>query len=185
MVLRKDEEWLRERAQKTGLGYTDAGKRVQPGQLLKPAPPESPKQQDQKQGEKPPRARPRPEPGYQCTDAGIHILTVIPMSVNEAWKGRRFKTDQYRYYEYECSMLLPRNIDLPDGPLEIFFQWGFSSQQADYDNPVKPFQDILQKQFGFDDRRIFDSHIGKRLVKPGHEYIKFKIVPASMTSIFD
>jgi len=97
------------------------------------------------------------------------------MSVNKAWLGRRRKTADYREYEVELIGLLPSDIDIPEGPLQITLQWGFSNKLSDWDNPIKPFQDILQTFYQFNDRDIWDAHVSKRIVKKGEEYIDFLI----------
>lgn len=101
-------------------------------------------------------------------------IGIVPLSVNECWRGRRFKTDKYRDYEGRLLWLLPR-MEIPDGPLCICFEFGFSSLASDWDNPVKPLQDILQKKYGFDDKRIIRAEVSKVLVKKGNEYLKFEI----------
>ena len=101
-------------------------------------------------------------------------IDIKPLSVNDAWKGRRFKTDEYKAYERSVLLLL-RPLKIPDGLLEIHLEWGFSSNGSDYDNPIKPFQDCLQKKYGFNDSRIYESHIKKVDVKKGAEYILFDI----------
>ena len=70
-------------------------------------------------------------------------------------------------------MLKP--IDIPDGNLEVHIQAGMSSKQADIDNIAKPFIDILQKKYGFNDSRIYSLHMYKRIVPKGDEYISFDI----------
>lgn len=102
-------------------------------------------------------------------------LDVKPISVNECWRGRRWKTDAYRMYEIATTFLLPRNIHLPEGKLFIKLEFGFSSKGSDVDNPVKPFLDILQKRFNFNDSRIYKLLSIKKIVPKGSEYIKFKI----------
>ena len=101
-------------------------------------------------------------------------LDIKPLSVNEAWKGRRFKTDSYKSYERSVLMLL-RPMTIPEGPLELFLEWGFSSAGSDFDNPIKPFTDCLQKKYGFNDNRIVRAVIEKVKVKKGSEYINFEI----------
>lgn len=72
--------------------------------------------------------------------------------------------------------ILPENILIPRiGALRLTLYFGFSSSQSDWDNPIKPFQDVLQKKYGFNDNRIFEAHVYKELVKKGDEYIRFKI----------
>lgn len=98
-----------------------------------------------------------------------------PLSVNKCWLGRRRKTADYRNYETDIIGLLPAEVDIPEGPLKITLQWGFSNKLSDWDNPIKPFQDILQTFYGFNDRDIWDAHVSKRMVKKGEEYIEFLI----------
>ena len=93
-----------------------------------------------------------------------------PLSVNEVWRGRRFKTSKYKDYENEMFILLPGEVQVTD-KLEITF--GLSSKLADIDNPVKPFLDILQKKYGFDDREIIKLTLKKEIVPKGKEFIKF------------
>ena len=101
-------------------------------------------------------------------------LSMKPLSVNEAWKGKRFKTDKYKAYQTEMLVRLPAG-KMPKPPYRVFYEFGFSSPLADYDNPCKPIGDILQKKYGFNDREIFEAHIRKHMVKRGKEYIKIKI----------
>ena len=51
-------------------------------------------------------------------------------------------------------MKLP-DIVLPEPPYEVHYVFGLSTSLADWDNPIKPFQDILQKRYGFNDKDIF------------------------------
>jgi len=97
-----------------------------------------------------------------------------PLSVNDVWKGRRYKTDEYKQYERDISFMLPR-IKIPEGKLRVEFEFGFSSAGSDVDNPVKPFMDILQKKYGFNDSRVYEILLKKIIVKKGSEYIKFII----------
>ena len=101
-------------------------------------------------------------------------INIKPLSINECFKGRRFRTDKYKRYERDLLLLLP-NMKIPKGKLEIYFKWGFSSKLADWDNPIKGFQDILQKKYNFNDRDVFKATVEKEIVKKGKEYIKFKI----------
>lgn len=103
-------------------------------------------------------------------------IKLKPLSVNECWKGQRFKTPQYKTYEKKLLLLL-KKIKVPKGDLTITLKWGFSSKLADWDNPIKPFQDILQKKFEFDDRRVFKAIVEKEIVEKGKEYIEFKLEP--------
>ena len=101
-------------------------------------------------------------------------IDIKPMSVNEAWQGRRFKTPKYKSYERDVLKLL-RPMSIPEGDLVIDLEWGVSNMTSDWDNPIKPFQDILQKKYGFDDKHIVEARVKKVKAKKGSEYIEFEI----------
>ena len=101
-------------------------------------------------------------------------LSIKPLSVNDAWKGRRYKTDKYRAYEMELLYRLPK-IVLPPPPYEVTYRFGFSSASSDNDNPVKPFQDILSKKYKFNDKLIKRTIIESDYVKKGQEFVEFSI----------
>lgn len=101
-------------------------------------------------------------------------VDIKPLSVNDAWQGRRFKTDEYKRYERAMLYLLPSQ-KLPEPPYKIYYEFGFSSASADYDNPCKPLGDILQKRYHFNDKEIYLATIRKRQVKKGQEYIRVVI----------
>ena len=104
-------------------------------------------------------------------------INIKALSVNEAWKGRRFKTAEYKAYEewllWELKTM--EDIEIPEGKLQIRFIFGVSSKLSDWDNPIKPFQDIVCKHFGFDDRRIYRGISDKVDVDKGDEFIEFSI----------
>lgn len=104
-----------------------------------------------------------------------HQVAIKPLSVNAAWKGRRFKTDDYKRYERAMLLLLPKRVDVPAGELSVSYEFGLSNRSGDWDNPVKPFQDLLQKKYGFNDSRIMRATVKKVIVKKGSEYVKFSI----------
>jgi Holliday junction resolvase RusA-like endonuclease len=91
-------------------------------------------------------------------------LDIKPLSVNEAWQGKRYKTPAYKQYENELLWLLP-NIDLPPPPYKISYIFTFKNKSSDIDNPIKPFQDILCKKYGFDDKDIYEYSVKKMLDK--------------------
>jgi len=95
------------------------------------------------------------------------------MSVNRCWQGKRFKTPEYKDYETELWYLLP-NKNIPKGKLELSIKVGLSSKNADLDNIAKPFIDILQDKYIFNDKMIFKLILEKEDVKRGYEYIDFK-----------
>lgn len=104
-------------------------------------------------------------------------LKVKPLSVNECWKGQRFKTDLYRGYEKGLLYRLPpinRSIDF-NGKLKISIEFMFSSVKSDIDNGVKPLLDILQKKYGFNDAKVFELIVKKSIVEKGSEGFKIQI----------
>jgi len=50
-----------------------------------------------------------------------------------------------------------------------------SNKGFDLDNSLKPFIDILQKKYGFNDNRIYSITAMKRIVPKGEEFISFDI----------
>ena len=101
-------------------------------------------------------------------------VKIKPVSVNEVWQGKRFKTKKYREYEEELLYILPP-LEVPKADLCITLEWGFSSKSCDIDNPIKPFLDVLQKKYGFDDKHIYELNVRKKITKKGDEYIQFNI----------
>ena len=105
-----------------------------------------------------------------------HTVRVKPLSVNEAWLGRRRKSAAYRSYEVKVPRHLPE-LTLPArGPLALSLQIGVSNRASDIDNPVKPFTDILSKHYGFNDNRIYRLEVTKYKVEKGEEYISFSLI---------
>lgn len=101
-------------------------------------------------------------------------IDINPLSVNKCWQGRRFKTQEYRSYEDELLYKLP-NLKPFNGLISIYIVFGFSSKLKDIDNPLKPFLDILQKKYKFNDRDIYKLGVEKNIVAKGDEYIIFEI----------
>lgn len=106
----------------------------------------------------------------------MNSIKIKPLTVNQAWKGKRYKTDKYIKYIDDIYLLLPK-IKIPDGFLELDLKFGFSSKVADFDNPVKPFVDCLQLKYGFNDRRIRKCTIETFYVDKGCEFIEFEFQP--------
>jgi len=107
-------------------------------------------------------------------------IDVKALSSNRAWQGRRFKTPEYKAYEEEFLYKLPP-LKIPEGRIEMHYLFGLSSKLNDVDNCIKSFQDVLQKKYGFDDRRIFRIIAEKIEVNKGQEFITFSFLPYSST----
>ena len=103
-------------------------------------------------------------------------IEIKPLTVNRAWRGRRFKSYEYKAYETELFLRLPP-FEIPKNKdLKLTLKFGLSNVLSDIDNPVKPFLDILQKAYGFNDKRIFRMEVEKVKVEKGKEYIEYKIL---------
>lgn len=101
-------------------------------------------------------------------------LDIKPLSVNQAWQGKRFKTNKYNKYISDVLTIL-RPCEIPDGYLELTLKFGFSSKASDFDNPVKCFVDCLQKKYGFNDNKIKRCIIDVEHVKKGKEFIEWDL----------
>jgi Holliday junction resolvase RusA-like endonuclease len=103
-----------------------------------------------------------------------------PLSVNQAWQGKRYKTPAYKDYEKAMIFMMPKgNIESLE-MLRVEFFFGFSNSASDLDNPVKLLMDIAQKRYGFNDKNVFELNVRKCLVKKGQEFIQmgiYKILP--------
>lgn len=105
-----------------------------------------------------------------------YTLKIKPLSVNEAFQGKRFKTDKYNCFIQKMHFLLPKSILIPDEKnIKLAIEFGFSSKASDIDNCLKTFIDCLVKKYSFDDRQIYELHVFKTIVKKGDEFIKFKV----------
>ena len=105
-----------------------------------------------------------------------HTLQIKPLSVNEAFKGRKFRTDKYDCFIHNMMLLLPKTISIPDDKnIKLAIEFGFSSKASDIDNCCKSFIDCLVKKYKVDDRYIYELRVVKKIVKKGQEYITFEI----------
>ena len=100
-----------------------------------------------------------------------------PLSINEAWQGKRFKTPIYKTYEETILLTMPKGKIDVDQMLRIEFFFGFSNKASDLDNPVKLLLDIAQKKYGFNDKNVFELNVRKCIVKKGEEFIQMGIYP--------
>lgn len=103
------------------------------------------------------------------------IIDIKPLSVNEGYRGRRFKTPRLTKWQNDVLFLLPAG-KAPEPPYEIYLRFGFSSLSSDFDNCIKHFTDCLQKKYGFNDKQIHRAVIEKVLVKKGKEFIQWELL---------
>jgi len=99
-----------------------------------------------------------------------------PLSANQAFTGKKVKTAAYRKYENHLLRTLPDRI-IPAGLLVLRALVRYSSKLSDLDNALKPFIDVLQKRYGFNDNKIYKLEIFKEIVAKGKEEIVFELVP--------
>ena len=105
----------------------------------------------------------------------MYKVNIKALSVNDAWKGRRFKTDDYKAFEQALWYLLP-NKNVPKGKLRAIYRFGVSSKSADGDNLIKNFQDICSKKYLFNDKMIYEWDVKKIDVEKGEESIEFEFL---------
>lgn len=97
-----------------------------------------------------------------------------PLTANQAWKGRRTKSDKYKIFERDMLFLLPK-FTMPEAPYSIVMTFGVSNIGQDIDNGLKVFIDVLQKKYGFNDNKIMQLHVYKTKTEKGKEFINFTI----------
>ena len=102
-------------------------------------------------------------------------VNIKPFSVNKAWKGRRYRTDEYKAWSQELTYLL-KAMEIPEGPLELRITWGVSNMQSDTDNPCKPFQDVLSAYLGINDSRFRKITLEKVKTAKKAEFIDYEIL---------
>lgn len=108
----------------------------------------------------------------------MYKIGIKPLTVNQAhrtFRGRILKSKPYKQYEKDLLILLPK-IKVGSDKLSLTLEVGFSNKAMDIDNILKPFIDILQKAYEFNDKMIYKLSVEKKDVKKGEEYIKFKIL---------
>ena len=101
-------------------------------------------------------------------------INLKPLSLNHAYRGRRFATKELTSFKTALGYLLPKKT-LPRGLYSVTYEFGVSCKAADGDNLIKCFQDALADKYGFNDKDIYEWHIRKLDVPKGKEYCAFEI----------
>jgi hypothetical protein len=101
-------------------------------------------------------------------------LEIKPLSVNEAWRGRRFKTDKYNDFQSSMLLILP-NVEIKSFK-RLKLTFGMSNTLSDIDNPVKMTVDCLQKKYGVNDRDLIYLELHKVKTKKGEEFIQVEFL---------
>ena len=104
-----------------------------------------------------------------------YILPLAPLSVNQAFQGRRFKTQKYNDWLDNGLWLLkkagggtyrkPYNIEITL----------FMARLMDIDNPIKMILDLLKKAGVIEDDRYVDTLFIKKIVSK-NKMIKIKFL---------
>jgi Holliday junction resolvase RusA-like endonuclease len=111
----------------------------------------------------------------QRENTSMELIQIKPLSVNEAFQGRRFKTDKYKQW-IKNSIIQLNLIPITESQkLTLIVIFGVSSKASDIDNPLKPLLDLIQKKYGINDNRFYKLQVTKEIVKKGKEFIKFDI----------
>ncbi len=102
-------------------------------------------------------------------------ISIKPLSINKAFQGRRFKTQDYRSYEQWLMLLLP-NIKLPkDIKISMTIERHFSNEAQDIDSSVKLTLDVLQKKWWFNDKQIYQLNMTKKIVPKWMEWFTLDV----------
>lgn len=105
----------------------------------------------------------------------MYRLDIKPLSINEAYRGRRFATSKLKDFKSDIFRILPK-MKVPDGKLAVKYTFGLSSKGSDGDNLIKAFQDCLSEAYRFNDNKIYKWEIEKVDVKKGEEFIEFGVI---------
>ena len=103
-------------------------------------------------------------------------INETPLSLHRAWQGRRFKTKEYKDYEKLLLATLP-TMEKIEGRIIIVYNLFLKRHASrDWDNCIKPLQDILQKKGYFeDDRKIYFAMVRK--IPSDQDRIEVEIYP--------
>jgi Holliday junction resolvase RusA-like endonuclease len=107
----------------------------------------------------------------------MYKLNIKPLSLNNAYRGRRFSTRELLAFKQQVSFLAPK-LEIPKGKLRVEYVFAVSSKASDGDNLIKCLQDALCEKYGVNDKMIYEWKVSKVDVKKGEEYIKFAIFEA-------
>ena len=109
------------------------------------------------------------------------ILPVKALSLNTAYRGRRFKTKECTQYCKAVSLMLP-SIKCPSEYYEVRFKFHLKNfAMTDEDNLVKILQDcMVDKGMIIDDRRIVKHVLEK--YPSDIDWIEWEVLPMTKPS---
>jgi len=106
-------------------------------------------------------------------------LPVKALSANQSWMltSRTFKTPVYQSFRQQIHFSLIargfRKLGFNKKASMCFHAVFGISARMDLDNCLKPFIDVLEDFYGFNDSQIAEIHVKKVKVKKGEEFIEF------------
>lgn len=119
-------------------------------------------------------------------------LKIKPLSINRAYapaikgwkivKGKRqpnlsiVKSSDYKKYVKELPLLLPTELQLPQGKLILLIKFYFATAASDYDGPIKAMQDLICDYYGVNDNKIYLGMQEKLTGHKGRERIEFEFL---------
>ena len=108
----------------------------------------------------------------------MNFLPLKPVSNNKMYSSAssKWKSAQYLKFERDAKRMMKfKPITLPKkGGLKFIATFGVSFR-FDLDNALKPFIDILQDVYKFNDNRISIIEVKKVSVKRGAEFIEYDL----------
>ena len=98
-----------------------------------------------------------------------------PLSANDSYLGKKVKSKKYKDYEASLLLGLPDLVIPEEGSLHLRMVVSYSNARSDIDNCLKPFIDVLQRRYGFNDSRIYKLTVKKQIVPKGDDSISFNL----------
>lgn len=107
-------------------------------------------------------------------------VAIKALSINKAFKGRRFKTQEYKDYEQFLLYTLPKK-DMIKGMVNIHYKFFLKNHKiTDCSNLVKCLEDILvKKKYIQDDRFVYKFSVEK--IPSAIDRIQIDIYPYSLS----
>ena len=104
-------------------------------------------------------------------------INTKPLSQNQAWKGKVYKSKAYKDYEqiikvHLMTFKLPRIR--PNTPFYLFLEFGTPRYQ-DCSNSIKLAEDIICRHLGVNDNYVMAIFSRKVITKKQDSYIRFNI----------
>lgn len=121
----------------------------------------------------------------------VELLNYKPLSANKMYTMRRKPSWDYTKYKKAWEPILSMHgqpSDIDDDlwkklEFKIELNVGVSNKAQDLDNTIKPIQDILQNNIGFNDKQIYEIEAYKHLVPKGQEYMKVRLTTIERKTI--